>query len=201
MRSNHMKHPGTWVFTMSRFTEYFIRANGLEGLAFKEWVFNSGMQFHSLDKWWGDFGKRISAHEGLDLCLYKDGQDNIHRIKDTAGVPAMYPGRVAGFMSDFLGESVILEHEFPMAPVYQFCTIYAHTNRCPDLYIGQKINEGDIIATVADAGRPISGIFPHLHISAARVTRGISYENLDWATMGRRPDVFLLDPLTLIKTN
>ena len=185
----------------SGFTEYFIRTNALEGNEFKAWIFRPGMQFLSTDKWWGDCGNRISEHEGLDFCLYEDRQGNIQKITEKTKVPAMYPGRVKGLIEDFLGESVVLAHEIFRDGKYQLCTLYAHTQRRPGIGINEAIDEGDVIATVADTAGSKSGIAPHLHISAAWMDRGISYEDLDWQTMGRRPDIFLIDPLTLIRTD
>ena len=199
MEESGLKHLHGHPLKRSSFTTFFIQANGLDGKAFKKWVFRPGMQFKSRDKWWGDLGNRDSEHEGLDFCLYKDGEGNLNRLTERIRVPAMYSGKVVGFITDFLGESVILEHEYDNSRSYHFCTLYAHTRRRPGLKVGDNVKKGDVIATVADTRRSKAGIFPHLHISAAWMISDISYEKLDWATMGQRSDVRLIDPLTLIK--
>ena len=155
------------------------------------------MQFNSLDKWWGDFGSRNSEHEGLDFCLYEDEEGNLHEIGKNAKIPAMYAGRVVGFIHDFLGETVILYHEHLSTKDQVFCTLYAHTQRRFGLVMGENMDQGDVIATVADTSRSKSGISAHLHISAAWMNSGIVYEDLNWATMGQRPDIFLIDPISL----
>jgi murein DD-endopeptidase MepM/ murein hydrolase activator NlpD len=198
MEESIIKHLHAFPPKVSPFTTYFIQANGLEKKSFKKWVFRPGMQFGSRDKWWGDLGNRGSEHEGLDFYLYKDGEDNLNQLTEMTRVPAMYSGKVVGFINDFLGESVILKHEFHENRSHHFCTLYAHTRRFPGLGVGEKIKKGDVIATVADTRRSKAGVPPHLHISAAWMIHGISYEKLDWATMGRRSDVLLIDPLTLI---
>ena len=88
----------------SRFTEIFIHENALEAAGFDEWIFLPGMMFRAQDKWWGDRGKREKAHEGIDLCLYKDRQDRIQRLKKNAKIPVMYSGKIVGILDDFLGK-------------------------------------------------------------------------------------------------
>jgi hypothetical protein len=50
------------------------------------------MLFNSTDKWWGDQGKRDQPHEGLDLCLYKDGKNTILSLGEKAEVPVIFDG-------------------------------------------------------------------------------------------------------------
>jgi murein DD-endopeptidase MepM/ murein hydrolase activator NlpD len=192
-----MKERLAGIYETSRFTEYFAGVNQLDREGFREWFFEAGMRFGAIEKWWGDLGRRKSPHEGLDLCLYKDGRNEVRRVEPGAGVPAMFSGRVAGIIPDFLGESIILEHETPDCPAGKFCTFYAHVQRCPGIEPGKKVDQGDVVARIAGVRRSGSGIFPHLHVSAAWVVRGMLYEDLTWTTMGRRPDVKLVDPLPL----
>ena len=42
----------------SRFTEFFIQANGLGQSGFDEWLLLPGMLFQAPDKWWGNRSKR-----------------------------------------------------------------------------------------------------------------------------------------------
>jgi hypothetical protein len=182
----------------TRFTEFLIQKNGLGEGGFKGWVFCAGMLFNSTDKWWGDRGKRVKPHEGLDLCLYKDREDTILRLCNKAKVPVTYGGIVVGIIDDFLGKSVIIEHSFADRDNSRLCTIYGHTIPRDNLHVGNIIKEGDIIATLAGSSRSKSDILPHLHISLARTSRGISYDKLDWENIGDPKTLTLLDPLQII---
>lgn len=182
----------------SRFTEIFIRENALETAGFDEWIFLPGMMFSAQDKWWGDQGKREKAHEGIDLCLYKDRRNRIHRFKENTKIPAVYAGKVVGILDDFLGKSVIIEHHFPQNNDIKFCTIFGHTEPHAGIHAGRIVKEKDIIATLADTSRSKSNIFPHLHISIGLTSGSISFEELDWESIGDSNTLALFDPLQVI---
>ena len=86
----------------SGFCDYFKERNHLDELEFKTWFLLPGMRFDSSDKWWGDFKKRKTRHEGVDFCLYKDQQDRIFSVEPGMKVPAMYDGLVMAVIDDFL---------------------------------------------------------------------------------------------------
>jgi len=182
----------------TRFTEFLIRKNALDPGGFKGWVFCPGMLFNSTDKWWGDRGKRDKPHEGLDLCLYKDREDTILRLDETAKVPVIYDGMVVGIVDDFLGKSVIIEHLFPGCHNNRLCTIYGHTIPEDNLSVGKIVKEGEVIATLADSSTSKTNIFPHLHISLGWTSKEISYDTLNWENIGAPNTVTLLDPLQVI---
>lgn len=181
-----------------RFTECLIRANALDDQGFEEWIFCPGMLFNALDKWWGDHEKRDRPHEGLDLCLYRDRWNGIRRLKQKAKIPAIHDGVVVGILSDFLGESLIVEHDIHNSSDIRFCSIYGHTNPSGDLRIGTVVRGGDIIASLAGAPQSRSHIFPHLHLSFGWIQRGVSYDKLDWETIGSPNMITLVDPLLVI---
>ncbi len=191
-----MKNSENQKIEISRFTEFFVRKNNLVDRGFKEWFFSPGMEFNSLDKWWGDFKKRPRHHEGLDLCLYRDRNNKIKQVGEKSQIPAMYTGKVVGFIKDFLGESVILEHDWSQ----RFCTIYAHTIPRRGLSVGDRVNSGDVIAFVASKGGLKSGISPHLHITMGWVIGEMSYESLKWSILGNDPSLKLVDPLKCINS-
>ena len=182
----------------TRFTEFLIQKNALHEGGFKGWIFYPGMLFNSIDKWWGDQGKRDRPHEGLDLCLYKDRKDRILRFGEKTKVPAIYDGVVVGIIDDFLGKSVIIEHLFSDRDNNRLCTIYGHTIPENNLRIGKIVKEGDVIATLADSSRSKTNIFPHLHISIAWASKSISYDRLDWNSIAALDSFTLLDPLLII---
>jgi murein DD-endopeptidase MepM/ murein hydrolase activator NlpD len=182
----------------SRFTEFLVRENAFDPGGFNGWVFCPGMLFNSTDKWWGDQGKRNTPHEGLDLCFYKDREDTILRLDEQTKVPVIYDGMVVRIIDDFLGKSVIIEHLFSDGHKNKLCTIYGHTIPEENLHVGKIVKEGDVIATLADAGTSKTNIFSHLHISLGWTAKGISYDGLDWRNIGTPNTVTLLDPLQVI---
>ena len=182
----------------TRFTEFLIRENGLTQNIVDRWVFHPGMLFHSPDKWWGDRGKRATPHEGLDLCLYMDPDGRIHGLDDKTRIPVLYDGVIVAIVNDFLGKSVIVEHRYDDSDNLGFCSIYGHTNPPDNLQIGKFVKNGEILASIADSSRSKSGIQPHLHISLAITEKYIDYERFDWAMIGSRDMLTLLDPLLVL---
>jgi len=164
----------------------------------KEWIFCPGMLFHALCKWWGDKGPRNTPHEGLDIFLYRDQQDRIVRLDEKTRIPVMFDGVVVGIINDFLGNSVIVEHAFPDRDIGRICTIYGHVNPLKDLHIGMELKEGDIMGTLTDPGQTGFDLMPHLHISVGCASKLISYDRLNWDTIGSSGTLTLLDPLDII---
>jgi murein DD-endopeptidase MepM/ murein hydrolase activator NlpD len=180
----------------TRFTECLIRENGLQERDFGEWAFYPGMLFAALTKWWGDRGMRDAPHEGLDLCLYRDRRQVIHRLGQGTRIPAMYDGIVVRMLDDFLGRSVVMAHRFPGDNRVRFYTMYGHTIPCSGLRVGQVVRKGQIVARLSDATKSRTNALPHLHISLGWTPNAISYDQLDWGSI---PHVLtLLDPLQLI---
>jgi len=187
------------ILRKSHFTGSLIRNNIADAQDFREWIFCPGMLFNAIDKWWGDRGTRSRPHEGLDLCLYRNQQGRVLRLAKGTLVPAMYDGVVVKIIDDFLGRSVIIDHSFPDARA--FCSIYGHTRPVRGLKAGSRVREGDIIAAIADAGRPKTGLLPHLHITIGLISDNVSYDRMDWETIGRPDMLTLLDPLVVIGGN
>lgn len=193
-----MNFSGTLSLRKTQFNEFLIRENALDKRGFKEWIFYPGMLFNAPDKWWGDRGKRDRPHEGLDLCLYRDRWDRVLPLDEKTKIPVMYDGTVVRIVNDFLGKSVIMEHGLRDNDNSRFCTIYGHTNPYVDIHIGRIVKEGDIIATLADSNKLKANIFPHLHISFGWASEVVSYDKLDWETIGASNTLTLLDPLHII---
>lgn len=179
----------------TRFTEFLVRENALDDRGFCGWVFYPGMLFNALDKWWGDKGKRGKAHEGLDLCLFRDRRGRIQRLDEKTRIPVLYGGVVVGIINDFLAKSVIIEHALADGDDSKSYAIYGHTIPHGDLCVGRVLKEGGVIGTLADSSKTKANIFPHLHISLGWTSSVISYDKLDWATMGAPHNLILQDPL------
>jgi hypothetical protein len=193
-----MKSVGIPSLKRTQFTQSIVRANALDKSGFKVWFFRPGMLFNSLDKWWGDHGERDKPHEGLDICLYKDRQDRILCLDGKTKIPAMVDGVVVRIFNDFLGKSLIVKHDLPKNDSGRFYTIYGHTNPLAGLHVGNIVKGGDIIATLVDPIDSKHNILPHLHISLGWASKYISYDQLDWETIGSRNTLTLLDPLHVI---
>ncbi|HUJ69026.1 MAG TPA: peptidoglycan DD-metalloendopeptidase family protein [Syntrophorhabdales bacterium] len=174
----------------TRFTEHMVLANGLGG-SFAEWLFLPGMLFNGRDKWWGRRGRRVAPHEGLDFCLYEDGDGRVLRLGAGSRVPAMYDGTVAGIVDDFLGETIVMEHRFPEAPTFQLITVYGHTLTARGLQPGSEFRAGDIIAFIAS--HRDTGVDPHLHVSLGRPSGLLAHKSLNWQNM--KEGLVMFDPI------
>ncbi|RJQ46183.1 MAG: M23 family metallopeptidase [Nitrospiraceae bacterium] len=182
----------------THFTKYLIRANALHEMGFKEWVFHPGMLFNSHEKWWDRPGERKTSHEGLDMCLFRDADNKISRLKINTKVPVMFDGVVTKILDDFMGKTIIIEHTFSNNKKSRLCTLYAHVMPHPDIHPGAIVSKGDIIAAIADTAGSRCGILPHLHISVLAISEDISYEELNWENIGTARGIVLMDPLEFI---
>lgn len=181
---------------VSRFNQDLIRANSLGLPGFRNWVFHPGMLFGSLCKWWGGQGKRHTAHEGLDLCLYRDKGGNMVTFLQELRIPALSGGEVIGVVDDFLGRSIFIRHPFHGGDGGQLITAYGHTDPLAGIAPGQAVKAGAIIATVRP-GVGKGGIMPHLHLSVGRARPEWPFGALGWPAMADGT-VTLVDPLALL---
>lgn len=181
-----------------RFTQMLIQANRINPSEFQRWAFLPGMRFGSTAKWWGDFGQRDFPHEGVDFCLYEHRSGQVCRIDETMRIPVMADGTVRAIFRDYLGQAVIVEHGTTADHEDRFLSVYAHTRPRADLRPGAAVRAGEVIATTADTRQSKAKIFPHLHLSLARPSPNLVYEDFVWNIM-RDPDrITLMDPVNLI---
>lgn len=203
MRPIHDRSPGRRAIMIksreegtSWFTQFLIRENGLDRNGFEEWAFQSGMLFSATTKWWGDRGKRVVPHEGVDFCLYVDRQGRVFQLEKGTRIPVMYAGVVVNIIDDFLGKSVVVAHDCLKDGAPPLLTIYGHTAPLSGLTPGKSVEAGEVIATIAFGQNPLPRISPHLHVSVGFATGIVPYEKLDWKTMGVA--VALSNPLDLL---
>jgi murein DD-endopeptidase MepM/ murein hydrolase activator NlpD len=175
-----------------------IEENAFDQNGFESWIFCQGMLFNSPDKWWGDHGRRDYPHEGIDLCLYKDRSGRIRQIDVKTRIPVIHDGVVKAIFNDYLGQAVIIEHEYSRSHNARFISFYAHTKPRPSVVAGTIVKEGDIIATLADTGNSKSKILPHLHFSLGLPSKSFSYEGFVWNTLRNPEMISMLDPLPVI---
>ena len=182
----------------SRFTEMLIAENALDQSGFEHWLFCQGMLFDSPDKWWGDHGRRDFPHEGIDLCLYLDDSQKVRRLDDKTWIPVMHDGAVKAIFKDYLGQSVVIEHKNSGSKIERFMSMYAHTNPRTEIEVGTIVQEGDIIATIADTSHSKANILPHLHFSLGLPAKAFSYDGFVWNIIRNPTMMTLLDPLAVI---
>jgi len=175
-----------------------IQANELHRNGFDCWLFCRGMLFNSADKWWGDFGRREDPHEGIDLCLYRDSAGLTRSLGADTRVPVMHDGEVKAVIKDYLGTTLIIEHECPGSDTGRLAAFYAHTNPCAAIAAGAAVKAGDIIATLAGTGSSKSNIRPHLHLSFGLPSGSFSYEEFAWSGFRDPAMLVLLDPLAVL---
>jgi murein DD-endopeptidase MepM/ murein hydrolase activator NlpD len=180
------------------FSRRLIEENGLVEHGFVEWLLYPGMLFRATEAWWGEGGRRETAHEGLDLCYYRDQEGTVFSLGKGASIPVMYDGAVAAILDDFLGSSLIVRHHIRDDKGSELCSIYGHTTPRDDIRVGRAVEEGEIIGTVAGADRSKSDTVPHLHISIGWTTGTTPYEKLDWNVIGDPDVITLIDPLQVI---
>ena len=186
------------ILPKSRFTSMLIETNALDQSGFECWLFCRGMLFNSGEKWWGDFGRRVDPHEGLDLCLYRDRAGKTRRVGMDTRIPVMQDGEVKAVIRDYLGHALIIEHECPGSDTGRLTSFYAHTVPRPSIVAGTVLKAGDIIATLADTGNSKSKILPHLHLSFGLPSKSFSYEEFTWDRFRDPSMMVLLDPLPVL---
>jgi hypothetical protein len=60
------------------------------------------------------------------------------------------------------------------------------------------VEEGDIIATLADTSHSKAQIIPHLHLSLGSPAKSFSFDGFVWNTIRKPEEIILLDPLSVI---
>ncbi|MGB5986801.1 MAG: M23 family metallopeptidase, partial [Desulfobacterales bacterium] len=160
--------------------------------------FHPGMLFKSPRKWWGDGGQRDFPHEGIDFCLYQDSSGNLKRLGPETRIPVLHDGVVRRVFADYLGQTLLVEHEPSPSEAGKRISFYAHIRPLNGVKPGVRLKQGDPLATIADTRRSKAKILPHLHYSLGAASAGLVYDGFVWNHM-RNPDwVKLLDPLPLL---
>ncbi|MCK5348841.1 MAG: peptidoglycan DD-metalloendopeptidase family protein [Desulfobacula sp.] len=189
---------------MSKFSDYLESISQVNGLANGmgngqkvQWLFYCGMLFSSKDKWWGDFKFRHSAHEGIDITYYRTRLDELHSFDDSFKIPAMDNGIVLNICDDFLGQTLVVEHENSLFSNTRILFAYAHIIPEKNLKIGHIIKKEEIVARVCDTYKNPQ-LPPHLHFSCFEVLKKVPPEHLDWNLFfSENLDVNLIHPIFL----
>ncbi len=187
------------ISVQSEFSKNFVKCNGLNRAGFSGLVFCPGMLFNSMEKWWGDAGRRSRPHEGVDVLLYMDIHGQIHTLDTATKIPVMYSGETAAVHDDFLGKSMYVRHEIYDDRGWQLHTVYGHVTPVNGVQKGGIVKGGDVIAEIADGRRKNAQVLSHLHISMAWISETVPCELLNWETMGNSDMVMLLNPLEVMQ--
>jgi len=178
----------------SSFTNDFIRLNHLDAIGFVRWVFQAGMEFETHGKWWEETGSRSAPHEGLDFCCFENREGQTVYLPENTLVPVMYDGTVVRIFTDFLGESILVEHDFQHTGRNLY-SIYAHTVPDKGLQAGSRVKSGEpICATCPSKNRSMSS---HLHLTVLRAPEE-KIASLGWSNINQTDHVILCDPLDFI---
>jgi murein DD-endopeptidase MepM/ murein hydrolase activator NlpD len=187
--SNHLK---------SRFLEYLLANNRPHMDGFKNWLFQPGMLFQAMEKWWGDRGARAAPHEGLDLYSFEDDRGIRKTVDRHIKIPAAFYGAIVKIAPDFLGQSIFIRHEIFNGCGRQLCSAYGHTAPLDFLAIGQEVLAGEIIALISGGPGKKTGIAPHLHITFAWLPAPVDPDQLTWANLGANRTITLVDPSSVL---
>ncbi len=144
----------------SPFFNYLVANNRPHLDNFKEWIFLPGMLFSSLEKWWGDQGRRATPHEGLDLCSFAEVNGSTKNLDHHTKIPAAFAGEIVKIDPDFLGKSIYISHAIFDDRGRQLYSAYGHTTPLDSLKIGSNVAEGETIAVISDLPAKNSPSFP-----------------------------------------
>ncbi|MCF6148303.1 MAG: M23 family metallopeptidase [Candidatus Kuenenia sp.] len=182
----------------SRFHHFFLQQNEFDRFGFDEWVFYPGMLFNDSQKWWaGRDVVRRSPHEGIDFCFYRDSTGLICNLDEKTKIPVLFEGKVVRIHNDFLGKSVYVQHNVHGKQEQSLFTIYGHMTPLSGLAQGDFLQEGDILATVANT-RECTKILPHAHITVAWISESFPHEKLNWEAISNPHLATLCNPLEFI---
>jgi hypothetical protein len=182
----------------STFFSFLVANNRPHLNNFKKWVFQPGMLFHSLEKWWGDRGARPAPHEGLDLCSFEEVNGGIKTLGQHTKIPVAFAGKIVKIDQDFLGKSIYVSHGIFDDRGRQFYSAYGHTIPPDSLQIGSQVAEGETIAIISEFPDKKLDILPHVHITFAWIPVPISDHDLNWGNLGKNLHVTLIDPLSVL---
>lgn len=161
-----------------------------------QWFFYPGMLFQSNDTWWGDFQNRISSHEGIDLTYYKNLSGSINSFTPETKIPSLDEGVIVNICKDFLGQTIVVEHDNKFHPGHRLIFTYAHITPDTTLHPGDRVIKNQVIGHVCDTHTNPS-LTPHLHFSSFLIPSEIAYEAMDWHLFSTDDEILKINPVFL----
>ena len=178
------------------FLSLFSEENELDEGCF---VIHEAMQFAATRSWWGKMGPRVRPHEGLDICRYVRSDGRPMTLCPGVRIPVTFDGDVQAMMADdFMGRSICVNHEING---FSFLSVYAHVEPVKGLQVGDRVEKGEVIATLSDPKRWGLAICAHLHLSLMQTDRKTPEslpENFRWERLWNTPGVSLYNPESLL---
>jgi murein DD-endopeptidase MepM/ murein hydrolase activator NlpD len=182
----------------SKFMEFMVEHNRPGMAGFQRWIFQPGMLFQASEKWWGDQGRRVAPHEGLDLYSFAEAGGRVIAVDQHTQIPAAFAGHIVKIHRDFLGKSIYMSHAIFTAGDRRLISVYGHTVPGESLQAGQKVADGEIIGLISGFPDKKTSLVPHLHITFAWVPVHVALNQLEWKNLVDDPGIRLIDPLMVI---
>lgn len=180
----------------SCFSPQLVAKNNLD---LEAWLFYPGMLFGDRVIWWGDKGRRTTPHEGIDFHGYRAADGSKRSLSVDTQIPVLYDGQIVHIVNDFLGRTIFVRHPRLGKNNRELYSIYGHVRLLSDLSPGLQVRAGDIIGSLAAGRKKISAPPPHLHLSAALISKTFPAEKLGWDTTPPGEKICFIDPLDLIQ--
>lgn len=155
------------------------------------WLFYPGMLFGSPFKWWGDFTYRATSHEGIDIRYFTPPDGPVLTLTAGSAVPAWDNGVILNICRDFLGFSVIIEHD--RSAFSRLVSVAAHVRPAAGLDRGTAVTRGEPIACIADTSQ--TRLAPHLHLSVMEIPAGVPENRLNWELFTDPDRISLINPV------
>lgn len=175
-----------------------VAENDLDKRRFDQWVFNPGMLFRTVEKWWDEASERGIPHEGIDIAAFLTKGGQVEWLAPFVKIPAAYDGIIDRLQRDFIGFSCFMRHpQFQRGSRYLY-SVYGHIVPLPERSEGEALKAGDILGALADTSGKAALIRPHLHFSMAWISAATPVEKLNWELMNDPDAVILIDPLALL---
>jgi len=189
-----------YLKNISRANNLDISKNDAQG---GQWIFHHGMLFQSPDAWWHNRAgsrpeKRNTLHEGVDILFYKNNKNEMKQLNHTTLVPAANSGTVINICHDFIYQSIIILDTLSAQNKFDLIFVYSHIIPISDLTSGSRVNQGEIIATIAKTDKKKTDLPPHLHLSAMEIPKGMPVENLNWKFFtDKESEINLVNPVLI----
>lgn len=180
------------------FTRELRRINGYTEEELREWRFEPGMKFGESGKWWQPGATRARPHEGLDLLIFLDASGRRHHLPPGTAIPPLLDGSEVARIADFLGETVVLAHDFLDEAGRKLHTFYAHLQPATAPASGTIMVTSSQIGKIAAPARTTNSCPPHLHLSLAWVDKTYPIQDFHWANFGASETFSPGNPLALL---
>lgn len=182
-----------------RFTRELRRLNGYTKGELREWRFDPGMKFGESDKWWQPGTTRARPHEGLDLLFFLDARGERHLLPPGTAIPPLLDGIEVARIADFLGETVILAHDFLDEAGRRLHTFYAHLQPTGTPANGKTMGADHQLGKIAAPAKTPITCPPHLHLSLAWLDKSYPIQDFHWGGFRASETFRPGDPLALLE--